>query len=359
MATTVNEGVLFRSVQALLTAHSVKAIAFDKTGTLSQGVMAIHQTSYDPDPLSLRLIHRITASNKHPVSETARRYLESQHSELKDTLLSGPSELPEAELGDIELIPGKGVSANFFGFDIRAGNATFTHTESHPLVKEYLSNGMTILVITLGQQLIGLFGMKDQPRPGVDRLISDLGREGRQISLVSGDNPSAVHAFACEVGIDHLSVHASQTPTSKAEVVKSLKQACASGKVAFVGDGINDIIALSTADISIATGSASNASSQIIILSNDVPKAIRSLLATSYLTRNHVVASLAFCGVYFTVAILLASGVTGWRIPPAYAGLGELVSILPVLLVGAHLALFKAITRKSAAAAAAAASGAA
>lgn len=347
MATTVNEGVLFRSVQALLTAHSMKAIAFDKTGTLSQGVMAIRQTSYDPDPLSLRLIHSITASNKHPVSETARRYLESHHSELTDGSLMGSAKPSDSELTEIEVIPGKGVSANFFGFEIKAGNAAFTGTESHPLVKEYLSNGMTILVITLGQQLIGLFGMKDQPRPGVQRLLADLARTGVQISLVSGDNHSAVHAFANEVGIDPTSIHASQTPTSKASVVESLKQTYTPGKVGFVGDGINDIIALSTSDISIATGSASNASSQIIILSNDVPKAIRSILATSYLTRNHVVASLAFCGVYFTVAILLASGVTGWRIPPAYAGLGELVSILPVLLVGAHLALFKAITRRS------------
>ena len=354
MATTVNEGVLFRSVQALLTAHSVKAIAFDKTGTLSQGIMTIHQTFYDPDPLSLRLIHAITSSNKHPVSETARRYLESQHPELKDDILLGSpksSKPSEVELADIEVVPGKGISANFFGFEIKAGNAAFTHTESHPMVKEYLSNGMTILVITLGQQLIGLFGMKDQPRPGVQQVISDLGRDGRQISLVSGDNPSAVQSFANEVGIDHTSVHASQTPNSKAEVVEALKKAYAPGKVVFVGDGINDIIALSKADISIATGSASNASSQIIILSNDVPKAIRSIIATSSLTRNHVVASLTFCGVYFTVAILLASGVTGWRIPPAYAGLGELVSILPVLLVGAHLALFKAITRKPAVAA--------
>lgn len=346
MATTVNEGVLFRSVQALLTAHSVKAIAFDKTGTLSQGVMAIHQTSYDPDPLSLRLIHMITASNKHPVSETARRYLESHYPDLQNDLLRGSSKSSEAELADVEVIPGKGVRANFFGFEIKAGNTGFTHTESHPRVEEYLSNGMTILVITLGQQLIGLFGMKDQPRPGVHRLVTELIRDGVQTSLVSGDNPSAVHAFANEVGIDPSSVHASQTPTSKASVVDALKQASAPGKVAFVGDGINDIIALSNADISIATGSASNASSQVIILSQDVPRAVRAIIATSYVTRNHVLASLAFCGVYFTVAILLASGVTGWRIPPAYAGLGELVSILPVLLVGAHLALYKAITRK-------------
>lgn len=205
---------------------------------------------------------------------------------------------------------------------------------------------MTILAITLGNQLVGLFGMKDQPRPGVQKLLSDLGRDGRQISLVSGDNPSAVHAFALEVGISLDQVHASQTPTSKASVVKSLKATAHPGKVAFVGDGINDIIALSTADVSIATGLASNASSQIIILANDVPRAIKSIIVTSYVTRNHVIVSLAFCGVYFTVAILLASGVTGWRIPPAYAGLGELVSIIPVLLVGADLATFKVIARK-------------
>ena len=347
MAMTVNDGVLFRSIQALLTAHAVKAVAFDKTGTLSQGVMAIRETSYDPGLLSLRLIHSITASNKHPVSETARRYLESHHPELRNDILLHSTERLEIQgVSDIQIIPGKGVIANFFGFEVKAGNDNFTSTESHPKVTEYIADGMTILAITLGNQLVGLFGMKDQPRPGVQKLLSDLGRDGRQISLVSGDNPSAVHAFALEVGISLDQVHASQTPTSKASVVKSLKATAHPGKVAFVGDGINDIIALSTADVSIATGLASNASSQIIILANDVPRAIKSIIVTSYVTRNHVIVSLAFCGVYFTVAILLASGVTGWRIPPAYAGLGELVSIIPVLLVGAHLATFKVIARK-------------
>jgi len=348
MAMTVNDGVLFRSVQALLTAHAVRAVAFDKTGTLSQGVMAIRETSYDPGLLSLRLMHSMTASNKHPVSETARRYLEVHHPELRGDILFDSTKRLEIEgVSDIQIIPGKGVIANFFGFEVKAGNANFTSTESHPKVTEYVADGMTILAITLGNQLVGLFGMKDQPRPGVQQLLSDLGRDGRQISLVSGDNPSAVHAFALEVGISPDQVYASQTPTSKASVVKLLKDTAHPGIVAFVGDGINDILALTTADVSIATGSASNASSQIIIMANDIPKAIKSIIVTSYVTRNHVIVSLAFCGVYFTVAILLASGVTAWRIPPAYAGLGELVSIIPVLLVGACLALFKVIASKS------------
>jgi cation transport ATPase len=336
MATTVQDGILFRSTQALLTAHAVKAIAFDKTGTLSQGVMTVQQSSYDTDPLSVQLIHGITATSKHPVSETARRYIESHH-ELPSEIRGG--------LVDVEIIPGKGVTASFFGFPVMAGSADFTDTTHHPLVEENISNGMTILVITLGRQLIALFGMKDQPRSGVSELVLELEGEGKQVSLVSGDNHSAVHSFANNIGIARNHVHASQTPGSKGQVVQQLKDSITPGRVAFVGDGINDTIALSTADISIATGSASNASSQIIILSSDVPSAIRQILSTSQLTRNHVVVSLTFCGVYFAVAILLASGVVGWRIPPAFAGLGELVSILPVLLVGGHLALFKSASR--------------
>jgi P-type E1-E2 ATPase len=227
---------------------------------------------------------------------------------------------------------------------VMAGNAEFTDTSHHPLIKEYLSKGMTILVITLGKQLIGLFGMKDQPRSGVDELVTYLDGQGKQVSLVSGDNHSAVHSFASTIGILSSNVYASQTPVSKGEVVQHLKDNTA-GLVAFVGDGINDTIALSTADISIATGSASNASSQIIILSSDVPKAMYQILSTSQITRNHVVVSLSFCGIYFVAAILLASGVTGWRIPPAFAGLGELVSILPILLVGGNLAVFRSVQR--------------
>jgi cation transport ATPase len=334
MAKTVQDGILFRSTQALLTACAVKSIAFDKTGTLSQGIMSVQQTSYDQDPQSIQLIHAITAASQHPVSETAKRYIESQHELSQET----------KGLEDIDLVPGKGVTATFFGFPLMAGNAEFTGTAHHPLIKEYLSRGMTILVITLGGQLLGLFGMKDQPRSGVAGLVTSLEGQGKQVSLVSGDNYSAVHSFAETIGISHNNVHASQTPVSKGEVVQHLKDKT-SGAVAFVGDGINDTIALSIADISIATGSASNASSQIIILSSDVPKAVYQILNTSRVTRNHVVVSLSFCGLYFAAAILLASGVTGWRIPPAFAGLGEMVSILPVLLVAGHLAVFKSVQR--------------
>ena len=336
MATTVQDGILFRSTQALLTAHALKAIAFDKTGTLSQGVMTVQQSSYDQDPLSVQLIHAITATSKHPVSETAKRYIES-HYELSSEKRGG--------LTDIEVVAGKGVTASFFGFPVVAGSAEFTDTTHHAMVKEYLSKGMTILVITLGRQVIGLFGMKDQPRPGVSELIAKLENGGKEVSLVSGDNHSAVHSFANTIGISADDVYASQIPVSKGEVVQRLKDSTV-GRVAFVGDGINDTIALSTADISIATGSASNASSQIIILSSDVPSAIRQILSTSQMTRTHVVVSLAFCGIYFAVAILLASGVVGWRIPPAFAGLGELVSILPVLLVGGHLAMYNSVQRR-------------
>jgi len=334
MATSVQDGILFRSTQALLTAHAVKAIAFDKTGTLSQGTMTVQNTSYDQDPQSVQLIHAITAASKHPVSETAKRYIESQHELSQNT----------KELENIDIVPGKGVAATFFGFPVMAGNAEFTDTTHHPLIKEYLSKGLTILVITLGRQVIGIFGMKDQPRSGVNELVTYLKEQGKEVSLVSGDNHSAVHSFAQTIGISHDQVHASQTPVSKGEVVQHLKENTA-GLVAFVGDGINDTIALSTADISIATGSASNASSQVIILSSDVPKAVFQILNTSRMTRNHVLVSLSFCGIYFAAAILLASGVTGWRIPPAFAGMGELVSILPVLFVGGHLAAFKSVQR--------------
>jgi cation transport ATPase len=334
MATTVRDGILFRSTHALLTAHAVKAIAFDKTGTLSQGVMTVQQTSYDQDPSSVQLIHSITSASQHPVSETAKRYIESHHN---------LSQVGKG-LDDIDIVPGKGVTAYFFGFSVMTGSPEFTNTTHHPHVKEYLSRGMTILVITLGGQLIGLFGMRDQPRPGVEDLVAYLECQGKEVSLVSGDNYSAVHSFARTIGIALNNVHSSQTPKSKGKVVQHLKNT-SSGRVAFVGDGINDTIALSTADISTATGSASNASSQIIILSSDVPKAIYQILSTSKMTRGHVVVSLTFCGAYFAVAILLASGVTGWRIPPAFAGLGELVSILPVLLAGGHLAAFKSVRR--------------
>ncbi|ORY23687.1 E1-E2 ATPase-domain-containing protein [Naematelia encephala] len=335
MATTVREGVLFRSVQALLKAYSIKAIAFDKTGTLSQGVLTVQDSSYHQDPLNVRLIHCVTGVSKHPVSETVRRYIES-HNDVGLDIATGLR-----GLDDIKVVPGQGVTGRFYGFQVKAGNAKYTAMENHPLVSSYLSRGMSILVITLGHQLIGLFGMKDRPRPGVQQLVKSLERSGMEVALVSGDNKYAVESFAQEVKISPDSTYSGQTPISKSKVIESLKATHSPGMVSFVGDGINDTVALSTADISIAIGSASSTSSDIIFLTHDIPKAIQTTLSTSYLTRNHVMVSLTCCGLYFTAAILLASGVTGWRIPPSYAGLGEMISIIPVLLVAGSFVLFK------------------
>lgn len=115
----------------------------------------------------------------------------------------------------------------------------------------------------------------------------------------------------------------------------------------FIGDGTNDSLALEQASISVAIGTGSGsdiaiATASIILLAPDVMKGLEKVLSISKLARRHVYLTLGWCAVYFVFAILLASGaVVKFTIPPEWAGLGEVVSILPVLAIGGALWLRK------------------
>lgn len=329
MAMSVKDGIVFRSSDALLSLSTIRRIAFDKTGTLSLGTLSVVE-AYTGDALGAELVSAMTSASRHPVSVAVNQYLAANTS-------PGADFVDPADPGlaiEYTVVPGGGVAGAFYGYPVLGGSAVFTGTASNPTVKAYLDKGLTVFVVTVGGHLVAAYGLADKARGGASELVSDLTTSGVAVSVLSGDHQAAVAAFASRIGLDPSAAFGGLSPEGKADAIASLQ---ADSPVAFVGDGVNDSIALSLADVGIGMGSGTDAAvlaSDVVLLGTDIKRMLSAAIGIAGIGRVLALAAIAWCGVYFTAAILLASGAAvDFRIPPQYAGLGELVSVLPVLLL--------------------------
>lgn len=234
-----------------------------------------------------------------------------------------------------------GLRAKLSGFPLLAGNPVFTGASAEPLVQELSALGLTLFTVTLGGQLLAAYGLADTPRHESSALLADLIGAGKRVMILSGDTQRAVDRFARSVDIPSAFTRATCTPADKAEYIASLQRV--GQRVAFVGDGTNDGPALAQADLAIAIGTGSKtavAASGAIVFGSSLRRSVLGTLSLAKHAQQHIVAALAWCVVYFVFAILLASGAfVKFRVQPQWAGLGELISILPVLMIGAGLDL--------------------
>ena len=319
--------IVFRSLPILYDVPDIAAFAFDKTGTLSQGNFSISKTLHT-SPLVTALALELTSASLHPISIAVKRHIEE----------TGGAVSTQSILKDVVTIPGSGIQAELYGYPVLAGNADFTATEKHPRVREMLRAGQSVFLITMGNRLIGGYGMVDSPRSGASDLIRTLQAESKYTMILSGDNILAVRSFGAFLGAEAVG---GLSPSMKADEVSRLIQQY--GKTAFVGDGTNDGLALSTASVSFAVAAGHGSeiaagSASIVLCTFDVPSAILLARDIASITRLHLFAGLGWCVIYFTVSILLAAGVAvDFDIPPEWAGLGEVASIVPILLVSLSL----------------------
>jgi len=201
---------------------------------------------------------------------------------------------------------------------------------------------MTLFCITLNNELILVIGLKSTLRPNAAAIIADLHRRKITTHIVSGDNPAAALDMAKVLGVDQTNIRSRASPSQKQEYVHTLQNSTPESKrtVLFIGDGTNDAVAIAQADIGVQMGSASDvtgAVSDVVILSKDLGGLI-TLLELSRRAMRRVLFNFTWSVVYNLFAILLASGAfVKVRIGPAYAGLGEVVSVAPVILAAVSL----------------------
>jgi len=312
-------GILIKGGAYLESASELKIIAFDKTGTLTLG----NPKLYDIIPFNnrtkeeiLRLAASVESRSEHPLAEAILR-------EAKE------KELSLYEIEEFEAIPGKGVKARIneqiyiIGSERPFPQAKF-NDEMKTIMENLQNEGKTTVLIGTEEEIIGILGVMDQIRPQAKETINMLKKSGYRIVMLTGDNPLTAKAVARSLCIDEY--RAGLLPQDKIEIVKEIKKSY--GKVAFVGDGVNDAPAMAEADIGIAMGACGTdvaiETGDIVLMSDDlskIPFALNLSKRSMNNIRQNIVASLAI------VAFLIPSALSG------------LVSLVPGLLINEFSAL--------------------
>ncbi|KID86765.1 cation transport ATPase [Metarhizium guizhouense ARSEF 977] len=323
-------GVIIKSAECTERGRKVTDVVFDKTGTITEEKLDVKkQVLLINEALAISIAKALVAGNKHPVSLAVANYLKDRS-------------IPAETLNDVQVIPGAGVEAKLNGSILRAGNPKWTKTASHDQVSRLQNEGMTLLVVTQDGAPIAVFGLRTHLRKEAAGVVSQLARRNITTHLVSGDQKHAVEMVGSEVGIPNIVSQC--TPVEKRDYVAKLMQ---EGKcVMFVGDGTNDAVAVSQADVGVQLGSVLSSSDVTgkaadVVLLNGL-EGIPFLLEISRVSFRRMVFNFAWSAVYNVLAILLASGAfVNIRIPPAYAGLGEVVSVVPVIVAAMTMLLKK------------------
>merc|ERR1712093_741171 len=194
-----------------------------------------------------------------------------------------------------------------------------------------------MLCVTIGDDLAAIFGLKSRLREGASAVIQELHRRKIAVHVVSGDARRVVEGVAADLQIPLENVAAERTPAQKQEYIRELMD---SGKITlFCGDGTNDAVAVAEANIGVQIESSSDitrASADVVLLGS--LHGVLQLLDLSKAAFRRITLNFVWSAIYNVFAVLLAGGAfVKIRIPPAYAGLGELVSVLPVVLTAATL----------------------
>jgi len=310
------KGVLIKGSNYLETLSQVDTVVFDKTGTLTKGVFAVQGIHHSPmeDRELLEYAAYAESASSHPISRSIREAFGGQ--------------LDSSRVTDIQEHSGKGVTAKVDGKTVAAGNGKLM-TSLGISSKECHSAG-TVVHIAVDGEYMGHILISDQPKEHSAQAVEGLGRSGvRQVVMLTGDLEATARQTAEALGIRKY--YAGLLPGDKVTKVEELL-AAAKGKLAFVGDGINDAPVLSRADVGIAMGAmgsdAAIEAADVVLMDDDPLKlvtAIRIARKTMRIVRENIVFAI---GVKLLCLLLVALGFAGMWLA-VFADVG--VMILAVL----------------------------
>ncbi|CCM02613.1 uncharacterized protein FIBRA_04716 [Fibroporia radiculosa] len=329
-------GLVFKAATTIESARNVSHVVFDKTGTLTQGHLVVISSDIHnlPDVDVHSAIYDLVKSSRHPVARAVADHLTSVEKAAGTTQVS-----------DVKMMTGQGIQGTIADRIIRGGSARWIEVENHPMVQPLLSKGLTTFCVAFGDQLLAVFGLGDALRPESLFVVDNLKKRGIAVSIFSGDHPAAVETIAVALGIPMENAKAACMPADKQRYIKEL--ATRNEVVLFCGDGANDAIALAQADIGVhlhtgeGAGFAASTAADVV-LTHPSLMGILTLLELSEAVSRRILLNFAWSAIYNLVAILFAAGAfVHARIAPAYAGLGEIVSVVPVVLVALQLKWFK------------------
>ncbi|MDD4504544.1 MAG: heavy metal translocating P-type ATPase [Clostridiaceae bacterium] len=334
-------GVLIKSGVALETAHKIKTIVFDKTGTITEGkpkVTDVVAANGITEKDLLQLAASAEKSSEHPLGEAIVKGAEDKGLEFK-------------KLDFFKAVPGHGIEVDIDGKKILLGNRKLMIEGSISLENleetsdRLAEEGKTPMYIAIDNKISGIIAVADTVKENSKKAIEKLHLMGIEVVMITGDNKRTAEAIAKQVGIDR--TLAEVLPQDKAKEVKKLQ---AEGKkVAMVGDGINDAPALAQADIGIAIGSGADVameSADIVLMRSDlmdVPTAIQ----LSKSTIRNIKQNLFWAFGYNTLGIPVAMGILhifgGPLLDPMIAGAAMSLSSVSVVTNALRLKRFKPI----------------
>lgn len=325
-------GVVFKSAASIEIAYKTTDVVLDKTGTLTLGrLQVVEEAGFHPDPLKLEsLLLGLLGNIKHPVSAAVTTHLSDK----------GVNQLA---IQDAKVVTGKGVEGSWHDTVLRAGNSSWLGLEAHPLVKSLLSKGLTVTCFTVDGDIAAIYGLQDTLRADASSIISQLQRRNIAIHILSGDDDGAVQSVASQLSIASNNVRSRCSPVDKRAYIEALQaepsppqasKKTRKSAIMFVGDGTNDAVALAQATIGVHMSSGTDiaqSAADVVLIRSDL-SGILTLLTISEKAMHRVAFNFGWSFFYNLFAVLLGAGAfVNARIPPDFAGLGELVSVLPVI----------------------------
>lgn len=322
-ARSAKMGVLIKNGEVLEEVSDLDTVVFDKTGTITVGKPQVTDVVGDQNKV-LTIAASLEENSEHPLATAVVKKAKEDKIAL-------------AQVKKFAAIEGKGVRASydgqtaFVGSDRLLEDISISQEMKDQAIK-LQKEAKTVVYVGLGQEIIGLIAIQDVPKPSSKAAIAELKKRGLKTIMLTGDNPNVANAIGKEVGIDQ--VIAGVLPTEKAAEIKKLQDE--GRKVAFVGDGINDAPALSTADVGIAMGSGTDVaieSGGIVLVQNDLMGVVRAL-DLSKKTFNRIKLNLFWALIYNTIGIPIAAGLfmgLGLTFSPELAGLAMAFSSVSVV----------------------------
>lgn len=314
-------GVLIKNGEALEAVNGIKTVVFDKTGTITVGKPQVTDVVGEEDTLAVAAA--LEDASEHPLA-------------LAIVQKAREAGLPVEPVTDFNNVAGEGVTARLAGQVVRVGSARLMEGLSYPTELQAKERALqdeakTVVLVAKGDAVIGLLAIQDVPKPSSKRAIEELKARGLKTVMLTGDNQRVAQAIGDQVGIDQ--VIAGVLPNEKADHVRALEQG---GPVAFVGDGINDAPALTSATVGIAMGSGTDVaieSGSIVLVQNDLNGVVRAL-DMSQKTFNRIKLNLFWALIYNLIGIPIAAGVfvaLGLHLSPEVAALAMAFSSVSVV----------------------------
>ena len=333
-------GILYKTAACLEETARVRTVVLDKTGTITNGKPMVTDIVSDNKNRLLMYAGSLEKKSEHPLARAVNELVEKEHISLKET-------------ADFQALPGNGLCGIIDGIHVYAGNKKFIASHialdeaAEQKIEALSKEGKTPLIFATDNELLGIIAVADTLKQDSAEAIRQMKNMGIRVVMLTGDNEQTAKAIGSKAGVDE--VIAGVLPDGKEAAIRRLK---ANGKVAMVGDGINDAPALVRADVGIAIGAgtdvAIDAADIVLVKSRliDVPAAIR----LSRATLKNIHENLFWAFFYNVIGIPLAAGVWfplfGLKLNPMFGAAAMSLSSFCVVMNALRLNLLKVYDTK-------------